>query len=194
MKVDWTLLSSVIAALSSIVSVIATVFIVRLTARYARSAELQAEAAIRQSSIASRSIEALDSQMREMHASQTANTVTVAVGVMVISKVWFRLIEYSPLPREPKLVLPALLEASQVSVQFSPIDAHRMRRIFEMLNIAEGELDVLRQLSQQQGAFAQEIRERFRTHLRVAHEEALRMLQNFAPEHVAEIETTLSLR
>jgi hypothetical protein len=33
MKVDWTVVASVIAALSFLVSVIATIFIVRLTAR-----------------------------------------------------------------------------------------------------------------------------------------------------------------
>jgi hypothetical protein len=76
---------------------------------------LQADAAISQSSVAVRSMEALERQMREIQASRTATTITAAVGVMVIVKVRFRLMDYSPVPREPKLIFPALVETAQVS-------------------------------------------------------------------------------
>ena len=133
MTVDWSSLSSSIAALSSLVSVIATIFIVRLTARYARSADVQADAAISQSQIASRSIEALELQIRDARASRNAIAVTAAVAVMVNVKVWLQFINRSPIPSKPRLIPSALLEASSVTVQSSPPDAHRMRRIFEVL-------------------------------------------------------------
>ena len=107
---------------------------------------------------------------------------------MVIAKVWFRLLEYSPVPRDPKLVLPALLEASQISVQTSVESAHRMRRILEMLSIAEGELDVLRQLASSDASLAAGIRSRIRDHLRAARAEAVQVLRHFAPEQTEEIE------
>ena len=114
MIVNWTSLSSAVAALASLVSVIATIFIVRLTARYARSADMQAEAPIRQAQIASRSIAALELQIRESRDSRTPVAVTAAVAVLVTVKVWLRLIHRSPLPRKPRLIPSALLEASSI--------------------------------------------------------------------------------
>jgi hypothetical protein len=68
-----------------------------------------------------------------------------------------------------------------------------MRRIFEMLSTAEGELDLLRQLRDDQESLALDTRESIRNHLRAAHQEAIRVLQSLAPEQAAEVEADLKL-
>lgn len=192
--IEWNTLSSAIAAFSSLVSVIATIFIARLTARYARSADVQAEAALRQSQIASRSIEALELQIREERASRNAVAITAAVAVMVNMKIWLRLIDRSPLPQKPRLIPSALLEASSITVQFSPVDAHRMRRIFEILAETEGDLDVLRRSvgeSQPQETLSPTMRRKIVGQLKAAHMEALQVVQSLAPEQAQQIDSDL---